>query len=77
MLSGFSRGLKFCFHILNIYVHDVSRKRFLDHLDCYGILKIGSLILAGDLNNTMAVNGVSSIRCKLDLLGDYFKELFS
>lgn len=53
LLSGRLRGLVGRFHVLNLYGPYRDRDTFWDRLEVADILKIRSLIVAGDLNATI------------------------
>ena len=58
LLSGFARDAKLRFHILDICAPYALSKISLELMDCCGLMRIGSLIMEGDLNLTVAANDI-------------------
>jgi hypothetical protein len=62
--------------LFNFYGPYTDRKSFWDVVVASGMLASKNLVLAGDLNFTVAANEVWGTKARLDPLAKYFQEIF-
>ena len=77
LLKGNIRGFEKQLNLLNVYAPYKERKVYWDKVDASGLLNLGNLILAGDLNLTLHSFENWETMFPSNLLEDYFVDIFN